>query len=108
MTAMSPLAQSVLRHGMQSASTAAATWLVGHQIVNGVDPTTLASTLFALGMALATAIWGAWANRKAGLVRAVAAMPEVSRVQVNNTDAGVKLGEAAGSTAAAPVTVRQS
>lgn len=115
MKPMSPLVQSLLRHFLQSAASAATAYLVTHQVVDSVDAGTVTSVLVAGGMAtatavaaIATAIWGAWANRKASLVHAVAAMPEVNRVQVNNSEAGVKLSVDAGSSATAPVTVRQS
>lgn len=103
---MSPLVQSLLRHILQSAASALAAYLVAHQVVNGADVATITATFVSGGMALATAAWGAWANRKAGLVHAVAAMPEVDGVQVSNSEAGVKLSIEAGSTTAAPVTVR--
>ena len=54
---------------------------------------------------LAAVIWSVFAHAKANMVKTVAALPEVSKVEVHPTHEGIELRKAAGSTSDARVTV---
>jgi hypothetical protein len=56
-------------------------------------------------VAVASALWSTWAHNKSNTIAAAAVLPEVKKVEMEPTEAGIALHAKVGSTPSAVVTV---
>lgn len=96
---------SVLRSLGATIGGGVAAWFISKGWLEQSMSPVVVETVVGLLLSLGALVWGVLSNRKASLVAKVAALPEVKKVEVAATPAGVDLAAAAGSTPAAVVVV---